>query len=456
MSNYNILFSLGKNWYLEGAPVVLETGALVTNTETGGLHIQLKCKNLESSPIVMLKAEFLLMDSIGREVKRTEYQYIDLNAKLNESFCDRVPVYVNNDSVRKFSARIVEVCFNDGTVWTSPENAVWEQIPSGKPLSSKLPSKEARDEFARVYCQKAQVVPFTYKDLWICSCQNANKNSTEQCSACRAVFSKMTDVDNETLKKDNIYHNASALMIKANSAEVTKGIALFESIIDWKDSARKVERAKQNLENVKKQEAQLQIKAQREAQLKAKRKKKAIIIGAISCAVLAVLIIGISVGISISKANKYKKAQEYIAQGNNYSETLSLLEDLEGYKNADELYYYMQNESWSEIIRICNFTEFTIPEGVTSIVEMAFFNCDGLTSVVIPSSVTSIGFSAFAFCDRLTSVYYKGTVSEWRNISIGYSNYDLTDATRYYYSESKPAFNNGYYWHYVDGVATPW
>ena len=40
MSKYNILFSLDKNLYFEGVPVILEAGALVLNTENGKLHIQ--------------------------------------------------------------------------------------------------------------------------------------------------------------------------------------------------------------------------------------------------------------------------------------------------------------------------------------------------------------------------------------------------------------------------------
>ena len=49
-------------------------------------------------------------------------------------------------------------------------------------------------------------------------------------------------------------------------------------------------------------------------------------------------------------------------------------------------------------------TEFTIPEGVTSIGFTAFFNCDSLTSVEIPDSVTIIGSQAFYNCDSLTSI----------------------------------------------------
>ena len=42
-----------------------------------------------------------------------------------------------------------------------------------------------------------------------------------------------------------------------------------------------------------------------------------------------------------------------------------------------------------------------IPEGVTSIGDSAFYDCDNLTGVTIPASVTSIGESAFGACDSL-------------------------------------------------------
>lgn len=56
-------------------------------------------------------------------------------------------------------------------------------------------------------------------------------------------------------------------------------------------------------------------------------------------------------------------------------------------------------------------------------------------------------------------MYYKGTAAKWAKISIKHGNSYLTDATRYYYSETAPALNedgtayDGNYWHYdTDGV----
>ena len=79
-----------------------------------------------------------------------------------------------------------------------------------------------------------------------------------------------------------------------------------------------------------------------------------------------------------------------------------------------------------------------------------------MTSVVMGNGVTSIGEDAFYWCNSLTSVYYKGTASEWNQILIdSSSNSDLTDATKYYYSETEPT-KEGNYWHYVDGEVTVW
>ena len=101
-------------------------------------------------------------------------------------------------------------------------------------------------------------------------------------------------------------------------------------------------------------------------------------------------------------------------------------------------------------------TSITIPNSVTSIGIGAFSNCSSLTNITIPDSVTSIENSAFSYCDNLTSVYYKGSENEWNQMSIDDNNIPLTDATRYYYSATKPAAS-GNFWHYnSDGEIETW
>ena len=88
-------------------------------------------------------------------------------------------------------------------------------------------------------------------------------------------------------------------------------------------------------------------------------------------------------------------------------------------------------------------TSVTIPNSVTSIGDFAFSGCSGLTSIGIPSSVTSIGQSAFYGCRSLTSV-----VVGWSE-PISISSYvfsNRANATLYVPHGSKSAYLAAPYW----------
>ncbi len=62
-----------------------------------------------------------------------------------------------------------------------------------------------------------------------------------------------------------------------------------------------------------------------------------------------------------------------------------------------------------------NVSSVTIAQGITSIGEYAFYNCNGLKEVTIPNSVTRIGKDAFTSCYNLVSISIPDSV-----IEIGY------------------------------------
>ncbi len=101
-------------------------------------------------------------------------------------------------------------------------------------------------------------------------------------------------------------------------------------------------------------------------------------------------------------------------------------------------------------------TSIVIPDSVTFIDYYAFNGCSSLTSIVIPDSVTSIDTYAFNGCSSLETVYYTGTPAFWNEINISAGNSNLTNATIYYYSETKPS-DDGNYWYYdADGKVAIW
>ena len=60
-----------------------------------------------------------------------------------------------------------------------------------------------------------------------------------------------------------------------------------------------------------------------------------------------------------------------------------------------------------------------IPDGVTTIEEMAFYSCNWMNSITIPESVTTIGESSF-LDTNLLNIYYGGSKEQWKNnVAIG-------------------------------------
>jgi len=81
------------------------------------------------------------------------------------------------------------------------------------------------------------------------------------------------------------------------------------------------------------------------------------------------------------------------------------------YADAENAYYksvdgVLFNKAGTELIRCPGGKSgnYTIPEGVTSVSNAAFYNCSNLISINIPDGVTIIGECAFSYCTSLTSV----------------------------------------------------
>lgn len=258
MNNYVKIFSLDKNLYAAGYPVVIEAGSLFRNNDNGKLHFQLKFRNISEKNVVSLKTIIILMDSMGREIYRAPKQYDDLRAAPSSTFGEKIPVFLKLDTVRRFVVYIEEVCFLDNTLWYSKGDENVVNIPAPSPLSVKFPSSEAQAEFCRMLCMQARFVPFEFEDLWICACGTINKKARKTCSSCGADCEKMLAADNDTLKNHylsykkeietrRIYDEASMLVEKYNSFDIRKGIALFKSISDRVDCREKIEAARNGL-----------------------------------------------------------------------------------------------------------------------------------------------------------------------------------------------------------------
>ena len=110
-----------------------------------------------------------------------------------------------------------------------------------------------------------------------------------------------------------------------------------------------------------------------------------------------------------------------------------------------------------------------VPKSIKTL-HMNFQNMRGLKSIIIESDVNRIiVYGNHDYCLKSAkpcfAVYYCHTEEQWKNVNVEYT-FSRTGmirpadhygdyATHYFYSETEPT-GEGNYWHYVDGVPTPW
>ena len=95
----------------------------------------------------------------------------------------------------------------------------------------------------------------------------------------------------------------------------------------------------------------------------------------------------------------------------------------------------------------------TLPATCTAIPN-ATFATSKIESIVM-GNVTTVGKQAFTGCTEFKAVYYTCAQSAYVAPTVGASNEPFDAATKYFYSETEPT-TEGNFWHYVEGVATPW
>ena len=98
--------------------------------------------------------------------------------------------------------------------------------------------------------------------------------------------------------------------------------------------------------------------------------------------------------------------------------SINVAEDNEYYTSTDGVLY---SKDLTSIIRVpegVKLKEFSIPEGVTTIGNGAFTDCETLQSVGIPNSSTTIGMQAFRRCISLQSIDIPGSVTKIDNLAF--------------------------------------
>ncbi len=105
-------------------------------------------------------------------------------------------------------------------------------------------------------------------------------------------------------------------------------------------------------------------------------------------------------------------------------------------------------------ILFTNIETIYIPKNVKRLKTFTIYNPD-LKTVIIGKDTQLEVIARLATWGDIKTVYFGGSAEDWIDIQIDSDNSDILNATRYYYSETKPTDTSGNYWYYDETTSQP-
>lgn len=194
------LFALPNNLYSAGSPVIVAAGALLKDTQTGNIIVQLKYQSVSPLIIKALKVSISAYDVAGKEINGvTEYQYLDLNISNGQAFGSNKAIVLSNKVTRSFSISSITVVLSDGTAHEVSQPL--SPLPEPTSLRSALHNPELIKQYQIAVNDHAKYVPQAAHGIWECTC--GAWNSGKICQCCGATQNNVVDALNIPVLTEN-------------------------------------------------------------------------------------------------------------------------------------------------------------------------------------------------------------------------------------------------------------
>lgn len=305
------LFSLENNLYIENAPIIISAAALLKDTKSGNIVVQIKFKSVSNKNIKGVKISLSAYDVSSKEINGVDdYQYLDLNISNGQSFGSSKAIVMPETTTRSFNIKSLTVIFADSSIWEStPPDFV--TIPNAKPLNLELKNEELIKQYKFATTNKANYVPNTFLNLWTCCCGEIN--SEEYCTNCGTN-------KNDTFSKYNITDLTEAMNLRL-------------------DKEKQLE--------LDRQEKLIVLK--KENKLKKKLILKKCILGTSVC--IGIVLLLFAVKLLFGNIINYTLA-DYYASSEKYEEAYKIFLDLKDYKDSAKKAEEYKTGEFSETVSI--------------------------------------------------------------------------------------------------------
>lgn len=202
VDRYKKKFALPGMLYADTAPVIIAGGALLEDSSTNKLLLQLKFKSISEKTIKSLRVKIIPFSETKEKLSPLEYNYASLEAKRDSEFGQKSAIVMQDESAVSFDVIVLEVIFADDSRWDGT-GTDWLKLSAMRKLEDALGDAEAANQYAIRYGNDCLYFPEEQRDLWYCACGAINRKGEEKCHSCRRVFSALKNVNFAALKSDS-------------------------------------------------------------------------------------------------------------------------------------------------------------------------------------------------------------------------------------------------------------
>ena len=199
------LYKLPDNLYINESPIIISAGALLKDSQTGSIIVQLKFHSVSENTIKAVKISLSAFDVSGMELQGVkDYQYLDLSICNGQEFGTNKAIVLPSAVTRSFAISDITVVFSNGNQWKCDDTAELASLPAQKYLSTELRNAEIEKQYQIATTPSATYVPSEMMSIWNCTC--GEWNSSARCTKCgaikQAVFSSL-NIDELKTKAEN-------------------------------------------------------------------------------------------------------------------------------------------------------------------------------------------------------------------------------------------------------------
>lgn len=295
---YNRLFLLPEHLHCEVLPFEIEAGALLVDTMNNNVLAQLKMMSHADQNVKAVKVILQPEDTRGEALgDAIIHQYLDLDVSRGESFGQKTPIPLPDQSSRSFSVLDVELVYADNSM-ASTDGRPWVQIPDQEPLKETITDEELVKQYQIDFGEGCLYRLQELDGLWRCVCGATNRSDEDACHVCGQQLAVLEVID-------------------PSEVESHKEVRLEEE--------RAAHEAALEKERIEKEEAERAA-----AIAKKKTMKIALIVGGIAAALAVAFFVA---NTTIIPQGKYSDAQALMDSGD-YAGAKTAFEELGDYRDS--------------------------------------------------------------------------------------------------------------------------